>query len=146
MPPPTPPSPLPSAGSIVPLSSNEEVVMGLFNLDGVGLALADARFDQAELVRIMISHARDGDPKVSLPGVRQLLAYTKDVATLNGRIGQARVSRKESDESGTTQRTVTSNTLVSRLTQTRPSGPLQAGTTHHPPHEPTLDGQAPLPD
>lgn len=110
------------------LPPGESALMGLYDLEGAGLAFRKHEFHQEELVDIMISHVRSADPKVAQKGITQLLGFTKDIATLHGKIGKAKIQKETSDEHGNkTISTLSRTGITDRLSSTRPVPTIPAG-------------------
>lgn len=121
---------LPMGGGELP--AEERAIMSFFDLRGAALAIESEQFTQEEMVRRIIEHIRDGDPAVSQRGILQFKNHIRELATVNGRIGTARMERINQDENGNrTKQVASSVTLLSRLQGTRPGGPSSVSQGYH---------------
>ena len=77
--------PSPSGLVHTPPPEGEDLVTGLFSLEGASDALALNDFDQEELVTSLISDMRSADPDIRIRGRAQFWSIMKDIASANGR-------------------------------------------------------------
>lgn len=77
-----------------------EVPVAIFNLEENHLGFLAMGFSARELLERLIRHARDPDPKISLPALKELRKHAKEVAQLNGRITQSTIKAKGKNRDG----------------------------------------------
>tara|TARA_Y100000034_G_scaffold79739_1_gene95684 strand:- start:94 stop:600 length:507 start_codon:yes stop_codon:yes gene_type:complete len=98
-------------GQITPFSP-EEVVTSFYGFDGAAASIKASAFDLMEEMEIIIGHARDSDPKVSLAALKQFRSVMKEITTNNGMF--ATIQQTEMLDHNTS-RTVSSSTLLTNL-------------------------------
>jgi hypothetical protein len=111
---------------------NEEVAASFFGIDVIGAALAEIKFDGAELTRRLVALARDPDPKVSQKAISQLIVLMKTVASFNGLLGSARMEKVIHGKADTTRKVVSTQRLINR-TGRAPAAPpsVRPGRAHY---------------
>lgn len=115
---PQPPKPL-GRGSIEPntaLAQAEDVCLSFFDIQGVGVAVAESQFTLDEEIGIIVDHIRNGSAPESLAASRHLRSIMKDALLLNGRL--ATVNQKVQQDLGDSTKAIESHTtlrLTSRL-------------------------------
>ena len=102
-------------------------VLGFFGIDPVTDAIKASRFDVQEEIEIIITHVRDGDPKVSLPALKHLRTVLKEVAAANGLFGTVQQTRSVEDKEGKVTKTLSTNTLLSNLMKENENDKTQDG-------------------
>lgn len=98
-------------GQITPFSP-EETITSFYGLDGAAASIKASAFDLMEEMEIIIGHARDPDPKVSLAALKQFRSVMKEITTNNGMF--ATIQQTEMLDNNTS-RTVSSSTLLTNL-------------------------------
>lgn len=82
---------------------HERHLLAFFEPSGAGCAILGEGFDQAELVRTIVSHIRSEDPRISQKGIDQLTKLITQIATVNGRIGRTVTQVTQENTNGTKQ-------------------------------------------
>mgnify|MGYP003143144186 CR=1 FL=1 len=102
-------------------------VSGFFGLDPVSSAIRASRFDVQEEIEILITLARDADPKVQLPAIKHLRSVLKEVATANGLFGTVQETRSVDSGTQKVSSTLSTQTLLSNLQKENENDKQQDG-------------------
>lgn len=133
---------IPPSGSSVQLTPRpeaEDLVTGLFSLEGAHDALALNDFDQEELLTSMIADVRSADPDVRIRSRAQFWAMLKDIASANGRFTK---------QQATTEGTANGKVVLtqSRTVLSPPGGRFGSGAFAAPAVQPAPARNEPEPD
>ena len=122
------PRPLLPRGQLAPSSAApaEDLVVGLFSLEGASAAMALNGFDQEEFVSNLIAKVRDNDPYVSLAASNQLTRYLKDILSLSGTVQTQQITSQE-QQNGRTPSAIQQRTVLA------PRSPSFSSGDFHPP-------------
>lgn len=117
-----------SKGTIVktPPPSPDDLVTGLFSMEGASDAMRLVGFDQEELVTNMISLMRDGDPDIRLRGTKLYWDVMKDIVTYNGQVASQTLTQESTSNGITHRKTTTITTLAGSPTPSYTSGSFSA--------------------
>jgi len=117
-----------SKGTIVktPPPSPDDLVTGLFSMEGASDAMRLVGFDQEELVTNMISLMRDGDPDIRLRGTKLYWDVMKDIVTYNGQVASQTLTQESTSNGITHRKTTTITTLAGSPTPSYTSGAFSA--------------------
>lgn len=102
------------------LESGDETIKSFFSLDGAALALKSNDWQIQEEITQLVRHSRDADPKVSLRAMQQLRSILKDIATVNGLIGEQSTQVTAEEEGRKVVMTGVTKRLVSNMKEELP--------------------------
>ena len=103
---------IPTQG-VIQKTTSEDVITSFYGLDGAAAAIEASSFDLMEEMNMIIQHARDPDPKVSLAALNQFRSVMKEVVNSNGMIGT--IQQTEVLPDSNVSRTMSSSTLLTNL-------------------------------
>ena len=119
---------MPKNGKITKAKAPKDLgVSGFFGLDPVSSAIRASRFDVQEEIEILITLARDADPKVQLPALKHLRSVLKEVATANGMFGTVQETRSVDSGEQKVSSTLSTQTLLSNLKKENENGKEKEG-------------------
>jgi hypothetical protein len=81
-----------STNDIQKLNPEKDEIASFYGLDSFAIAIRASSFDVLEEMQIIIDLCRDPDPRISLPALKHFRSIMKDVATLNGIVGNVQQS------------------------------------------------------
>lgn len=118
------------------ITKKDKGITGFFSTGPLESAIRGSRFDVQEEMEILISLARDPDPKVALPALRQFRAVLKEIATLNSMFGSIQQTKKIEGLNEVVEQKMSTSTLLTNLRKGN-----EQNDQEDPPHEihPPLD-------
>tara|TARA_Y100001938_G_scaffold135254_1_gene196707 strand:+ start:16879 stop:17256 length:378 start_codon:yes stop_codon:yes gene_type:complete len=106
-------------------------IAGFFGTGPLESAIRGSRFDVQEEMEILIGLARDPDPKVALPALKQFRAVIKEVASINAMFGSVQQTKKIEGHNEVVEQKVSTSTLLTNLRKDNE----QDNPKEDPPHE-----------
>ena len=114
-------------GKIKKVTKPDPGVASFFGIEPISDAMRASRFDVHEEIETLIAWARDSDPKVSLPALKQLRTVMKDIAAANGLFGKVQQTRSVEGETQKVTSTVSTHALLSNLRKENEHDKTQSG-------------------
>tara|TARA_Y100001972_G_C7381182_1_gene199781 strand:- start:27 stop:410 length:384 start_codon:yes stop_codon:yes gene_type:complete len=97
------------------IKKKDKGVAGFFGTGPLENAIRASRFDVQEEIEILITLARDSDPKVALPALKQFRAVVKEIASVNGMIGSMQQTKKIEGPTEVVEQKVSTSALLTNL-------------------------------
>ena len=113
------------------ITKKDRGIAGFFGTGPLESAIRGSRFDVQEEMEILIGLARDPDPKVALPALRQFRAVLKEIATINSMLGSVQQTKKIEGHNEVVEQKVSTSTLLTNLRKDNE----QDDPEEDPPHE-----------
>ena len=102
------------------LDPGDETIRSFFSLEGTALALKANEWEMQEEITQLVRHSRDPDPKVSLRAMSQLRNIVRDVAVVNGLIGEQSMQVTAENEGRKVVMTGVTKRLISNMKEELP--------------------------
>jgi len=97
------------------ITKKDRGISGFFGTGPLENAIRGSRFDVQEEMEILIRLARDPDPKVALPALRQFRSVLKEVGSVNGMFGSLQQTKKLEGDGEVVEQKMSTNTLLTNL-------------------------------